>query len=138
VSTPQKPYSREQLSGLAVALRRVLEPAFDADTAAPGFVGIGPSAGQCAAVALIAYEDLGGKLVSAKVDGQSHWFNRFLVEGGWVDVDLTGDQFGRPAIQWGDAGTLYEATRERGLAEVNQETADRSRRLRTRAALGGP
>jgi hypothetical protein len=57
------------------------------------------SAGQCGTVATIVRAMLGGELVSAEIDAQSHWFNRSYVAGDFFDVDLTGDQFGLPPVQ---------------------------------------
>jgi hypothetical protein len=126
------PNSLPELCTLVTPLRKSFESAFSPDTAAPGFAGTAPSSGHCAAVALILYENLGGKLVSAKVDGQSHWFNRFYVGEDDVDVDLTGDQFERPPIQIAQPGALYPGTRERSIGEVNDETRNRASKLRER------
>src|SRR5262245_57116842 len=89
------------------ALRQRLEEAFSSETSAPGFEGDVSSAGHCAAVAVIVRQVLGGELVSAQVAGHSHWFNRVASDGGDVDIDLTGDQFAKPAIQISRAGALY-------------------------------
>jgi len=117
------------------ALRASLEGAFAPDTAMPGLTGVSQSTGHCAAVAWILHELLGGKLVSARVEGQSHWFNRLEVDGDIVDVDLTGDQFRRPPVQIANQGTLYGGTVERSEIEVNAETRARAALLRTRAGV---
>ena len=80
-------------------IRRALDSAFAPDTAILGGTPGVPSAGHCAAVAVIVQRIFGGDFVSAVVEGQSHWFNRVPLGGKTVDVDLTGDQFGRPTIQ---------------------------------------
>lgn len=111
--------------------RARLDKAFSPETAVPGTASAIPSAGHCAAVAVLFRESFGGEFVSTRIDGQSHWFNRL----GPVDIDLTGDQFGRPAVQVADAGTLYPETRVRDTKDVNNETIERARRLNARAAL---
>ena len=117
------------------ALRDRLERAFAPDTAASGFSGTSPSSGHCAAVSTIVNQVLGGSLVSAKVSGLSHWFNRVRVRGGDVDLDLTGDQFGFDAIQVAKAGTLYPDTRVRPFLDLNTETLGRARVLAGRSGL---
>lgn len=116
-------------------LRGRLALAFAPDTAAAGFSQSVPSSGHCAAVAVIVHGLLGGELVSTKVDGQSHWFNRLPVDGGYLDVDLTGDQFGRAELQISAVGTLYPDTRVRALEELKKETTDRARLLAKRAGV---
>lgn len=115
-------------------LRGYLEAAFTSETAAEGLGGRGVSSGQCAAVSLVVMEELDTKVVSAYVDGISHWFNRIERESA-VDIDLTGDQFGRPRVQVGKAGELYPETRERSISEADEETIDRAILLATRAGL---
>lgn len=105
------------------------------DTAAPGFPGIAASAGQCAATALIVKELLGGDMVSARVEGLSHWFNRFRVNNAYVDADITGDQFGRPLIQIAAEGKLYQDTHLRAPGHLNEETLRRVRLLAERAGV---
>ena len=122
------------LEGLR-ALRDRLETGFAPDTAAPGFSGTSPSTGHCAAVSTILNEVLGGSLVSAKVSGYSHWFNRVLVSGEDVDLDLTGDQFGFEAIRVARAGALYPGTRVRPFLDLNLETLARARVLAARSGF---
>jgi len=109
--------------------RKKLEKAFSKETAFPGTTSEIPSAGHCAAVAYLVWSMFGGQMVSTKVNGESHWFNRI---GAW-DVDLTGDQFGRAALQVGDNGTLYPETKLRNYDELKQETTDRARTLARKA-----
>src|SRR5438046_1421466 len=94
-------------------LRERLESGFSNETAAPGFPGSTPSAGQCAAVSAVLHYAIGADFASARVNGLSHWFNRIRVGSSLIDVDLTGDQFGRPEIQQGPSGGLYAETRPR-------------------------
>ena len=116
-------------------LRRQLERAFSEETAAPGFPRSTPSAGQCAAVSTVLHYAFGAEFASARVDGLSHWFNRLKVGSSLVDVDLTGDQFGRAEIQQGPSGSLYEGTRPRDTHELSVETLERAVRLADRAGL---
>lgn len=118
-------------------LRARLEPWFSPETAVPGAVwhGAPPSTGHCAAVALIVQATIGGALQSTTVDGVSHWFNRVGTSGPPIDVDITGDQFGRPVIQLDVAGELYPETRARANEEVAPETLERALILSERAGL---
>lgn len=125
----------QDLRRTLLELRELVERGFGPDTAAPGFGGATPSAGQCAAVAVIAHELLGGQFVSAKVHGLSHWFNRIHVDGQWLDFDLTGDQFGRDPVQVASAGYLYPGTTIRHEHEVNPETLERAIKLAERSGL---
>lgn len=116
-------------------LRRRLEGAFSDDTAAPGFPRSAPSAGQCAAVSTVVHYALGAGFASAQVEGLSHWFNRIRVGQSMVDVDLTGDQFGRPDVQAAPSGSLYGGTHARDTSELHNETLERAERLAARAGL---
>lgn len=127
--------SIEGLRCEAAALRGQLEAAFSPETALEGEAGAVPSAGHCAAVAVIVRNRLGGSLVSAIVEGSSHWFNRIRVGAISVDVDITGDQFGRPAVQTGVEGSLYQGSRVRRSDEVREETLTRAALLARRAGL---
>lgn len=73
--------------------------------------------------------------ISAVVSGASHWFNRVMHEGVWLDVDVTGDQFGRPVIQTAEPGMLYDGTRLRHGHELNAEAIERGRMLIERSKL---
>ncbi len=130
----------EALRSSLLALRAKLEPAFCAETAVAGsWAESKPRAtGHCAVVAAIVHEELGGSFVSQKVEGSSHWYNRFkLADGRVIDVDLTGDQFGRWPIQISAAGgTLYgESPKERVWPELNADTLARKELLRSKAGL---
>lgn len=113
-------------------IRALLESGFSPETAFGATRGIALSAGQCAAAAKVVRDLIGGEYVSARVAGQSHWFNRIVVNGLVIDVDLTGDQFGRPSVQIAPAGALYEDTRDRQPQEMNEETIARADRLAAR------
>src|SRR5438477_12939770 len=110
----------------ATELRSALERAFGDDTAFAGSARHVPSAGHCAAVAALVHRRLGGWLVSATVENESHWFNRLRAGKRLIDVDLTGDQFGRPPIQIAAFGRLYRETRVRRPRELLPETLARS------------
>jgi hypothetical protein len=130
------PQANRELAELE-RLRKVLEVAFSPETAAPGTPTRAgpPSRGHCAAVSAIVWDRFGGELVSATVQGQSHWFNRLNINGRQVDVDLTGDQFGHPAVRFGEPGTLCPGTRTRLPRELREETLRRAVRLAERAGL---
>jgi hypothetical protein len=116
-------------------LRRRLDGAFRPDTASKGFPGTTPSTGHCAAVAAIVHELLGGEMVSTLVQGHSHWINRVECDGRSIDIDLTGDQFGRAPIQIGHPDELYPGLRVRSPTELTAETLERARLLAERAGL---
>lgn len=116
-----------------VAMRRLLERAFSPETGRHSRVDVLPSFGHCAAVAALVFEKLGGSLVSTNVDGYSHWFNRLPVGNRLVDIDLTGDQFGRKTVQIAKAGQLYDGTKTRAFTELDEETLARARLLLNRA-----
>src|SRR5579872_6111705 len=78
----------------ATRLRERLEAVFSPKTAFGNSPSTIPSSGHCAAVSAIVFSQYGGSFVSAKVDEHSHWFNRLKVGGRWIDLDITGDQFG--------------------------------------------
>ena len=118
-------------------LRVRLEPAFGPETAMKQSKrSVSASAGQCTAVATIVRAMLGGELVSAHVDTQSHWFNRVPVGGVLFDIDITGDQFGLPPIQMARRGKLYGGSRVRRPADVDKNTRMRAALLARRAGVG--
>lgn len=127
--------SDDQLWVTVSALREKLEAQFSPELSRSGQPGLTPSAGLCAAVAVIVHDMLGGELVSTVVDGESHWFNRLATVSGVRDVDITGDQFGLATIRIGAAGELYPETRVRSEKEVVPETRRRSELLRMRSGL---
>jgi len=133
LETPPK--DERELYAFAEKLRRCLETKFRPDTAAPGFEPATPAAGQCAAVATILNQLLGGDLVSARVQGHSHWFNQIRIGGENVEVDLTGDQFGRPPVQVAIPWSLYPGARLRYFSELNAETISRATALAASARL---
>jgi hypothetical protein len=127
--------SLKELQEIAERFRRRLESAYGPETASPNFPGSALSAGQCAATAAVFNAEIGGSFASARVDGLSHWFNRISIGPDQYDVDLTGDQFGRPTVQIGSAGSLYQGTRERSVSELNEETTRRAQILARKAGL---
>ncbi|MBJ2160265.1 YunG family protein [Variovorax sp. IB41] len=114
-------------------LRDALAVVFRPDTAVPGSGGETPSAGHCAAVAVIVRAEFGGDFVSANVHGQSHWFNRIYFESQLFDVDLTGDQFGFPSVRFGPSGSIFAEVRTRGERQLSSETLQRALVLARRA-----
>lgn len=117
----------EVLTATFKTMRRMVQVAFLADTAAPnsGWVATMPSTGHCAIVAMLVQRTFGGEYVSASPGGVSHWFNRLHILDAYYDVDITGDQFGRPRVQVADAGTLYTGTIARLETHINEDTARR-------------
>lgn len=113
---------RETLSDL----RRQLERVFSPDTAAPGFSGHVASTGHCAAVSVVLSKLLGATMVSTRIGGQSHWFNRMRFGEKEYDFDLTGDQYEFRRVEFAPAGQLYPETRVRLDIEVNDETIRRA------------
>lgn len=125
----------DRLRAELLELRARLEKNFSPDTALNGLQSDVPSAGHCAAAAAIVWKRLGGSLVSTSLKGMSHWFNRLQVDDQLLDLDITGDQFGYPAIQIKPAEELYPYTRERSPDELNDETLQRAALLARRAGL---
>jgi hypothetical protein len=125
----------DQLRNSLTQMRAILDPVFSPDTALGGIGGNVASIGHCAAVAAIVQHTLGGSLVSALVQGESHWFNRFQIGSKLVDADITGDQFGFPTVRLAPMGTLFDGTRERLPTELSNETVKRSAVLAQRAGL---
>jgi len=125
-----------ELRNQAEFLRGKLEIAFSPETSVAGARRHTLSSGQCAAAAAIVFERIGGVFVSAIVENESHWFNRIQIRGSAFDIDLTGDQFGRPAIQIGPEGSLYDGTRIRRPEELKEETIRRANALAREAGIG--
>ncbi|MBI3799137.1 MAG: hypothetical protein HY268_19500 [Deltaproteobacteria bacterium] len=125
----------EKLRAELLALRTRLDKRFSLDTALNGVQSDVPSAGHCAAASAIVWKTLGGVLVSTSIKGISHWFNRIQVDSQLLDLDITGDQFGYPAIQIKPADELYPYTHERSPDELNDETLHRAALLARRAGL---
>ncbi len=124
------------LPEVLASLRGRIEKAFRLSTSAQEYSGLTPSAGHCEVVAITVHELLGGELVSALVNGQSHWFNRLNNDvGERIDVDLTGDQFRYPKLRIANAGNLYPNTRVRARNELTNETLRRAFIFAQRAGL---
>jgi hypothetical protein len=116
----------DRLRAELLELRARLDESFSPDTALNGLQSDVPSAGHCAAAAAIIWETLGGSLVSTNIRGMSHWFNRIQADDQLLDLDITGDQFGYPAVQIKPAEELYPYMRERSPDELNDETLYRA------------
>lgn len=134
---------RARLEARVQDLRNKLEPHFAPDTAVPGgAIPDIPSAGHCAAVSALLVQGALGlgevQCVSTTIAEQSHWFNRVKL-GKWTyDVDITGDQFGRPSVQIDAEGKLYTNARVRDKGELNAETLERAKLLASRAGIQLP
>lgn len=68
---------------------------WDADTSAyPAWMRSRPSKGQCAVTAAVVQDVLGGEVMRAVVDRDSHYWNVVTTDDGQrVELDLTRDQF---------------------------------------------
>lgn len=108
-------------------IRSILDQCFSLETALSSTLSDVPSAGHCAIVACILEGMLSCQIVSGIVNDQSHWFNVITIEGVEYQFDLTGDQFGRPAIQISEPyKPLYETLlRIRTMDELQPETLKR-------------
>lgn len=119
----------DELEAWARATRASLELAWSDETCAPGSDRATPSAGQCAATAVVVRDLIGGMFYSAKVNGISHWWNRVLTDThGWCDVDLTADQFGLQPVIVSPFDAHTGATHRRE-SELTGETLARARLL---------
>lgn len=118
-------------------LRRQLERAFSPDTAATGFSGHAASTGHCAAVSVVLSRLLGATMLSTRIGGQSHWFNRMRFGSKEYDFDLTGDQYEFRPVEFAPAAQLYPETRVRSDIEVNDETIQRAILLAERVDFTG-
>lgn len=107
-------------------LRELLELHFSAETSFSGVKSKIPSTGHCAVVALIIYFAFNALIVSTKINGVSHWFNRLRINGSDYDFDLTGDQFGFEPFKIDLANSLYNDTRIRCIDEVDMHTFNRA------------
>lgn len=125
----------QSLTRMLVTVRDQVAAAFGPETAAPGFVGPVPSCGQCAVTAIVLRELIGGELLRTQVAGDEHWLNRVSLQHGTYDIDLTGDQFGLPAIQLAPAGQLYAMEKIAADREITAETINRAICLANRAQL---
>lgn len=118
-------------------LRSRLDLVFANDTAAPGTPPSDRprSCGHCAVVAILVRDLIGGEYVSTAIGGLSHWFNRVVNDGVWIDVDLTGDQFGQAAVGIGSPNELWPNTRSRSAFDINVATTKRYVTLRYRLSM---
>lgn len=116
-------------------LRRLLELEFSDDLRnQPAPEGCIPSTGHCAIVANLCTSLWDMDLRSTTIQGQSHWYSRYYydVDGceHFIDIDLTGDQFGLPPVQISEPLVdLYPESRRRGFWEIDENTEKRTRNL---------
>ncbi len=106
-------------------LRLQLENIFSPETAAPRSKINPPSSGHCAVVAKIVQDRFGGDLVSTYIKANSHWFNRIYIGDTYIDVDLTGDQFGLPPLNFSVSKPLYKPCIKRSNDDLCVETLRR-------------
>lgn len=81
-----------------VALRAALERTAALDTAYEPSAYPGGLAGHCGVVALIIHDAIGGQILSARVNGTPHLWNRLPEELGGTEIDLTSCQFGGDGV----------------------------------------
>ena len=74
-------------------------------------------------------------MVSSIINGESHWFNRLNSDQGWLDVDLTADQFGGDSVLVRPLGTLYNDSKDRSPDDLNLETLRRAQVLADKANI---
>jgi hypothetical protein len=74
-------------------------------------------------------------MVSTKIQGQSHWFNRMRFGDEEYDFDLTGDQYDFLPVEFAPAERLYPGVRVRSDVDVNHETLRRALVLAERAGF---
>lgn len=111
---------------------------FGPDTCAGGLAEFDedcPSKGQCVPTAAYVNDMFGGHFVSTKVDGVSHWYSRVFLYEQWWFVDLTGDQFGYPEVQFSKE-PLYENTIRRKKSELTEEALNRIELFKERVDNG--
>jgi hypothetical protein len=77
----------------------------------------------------------GGDMVRVKVGRITHWLNRLTVDSEACDVDLTGDQFGRPPVQIAPVGSLYGEGQIRLRSSLPKETVARAKLLGKKAGV---
>lgn len=106
-------------------LERALVKAWSQETSfdPSGWSRHNPAWGQCAVTALIVQDHLGGKLISGKVNGIPHYWNRLAAD---QDIDLTIQQFGKTIRRAG----VKECERDYVLSFP--ETQQRYQRLQER------
>ena len=83
----EKRIEMDRLRTELLELRAQLDKDFSSDTALNGLQSDVPSSGHCAAAAAIVWKTLGGSLVSANVNGISHWFNHVQIDDKLLDLD---------------------------------------------------
>ena len=94
-------------------LRHALEDVFACDTAFGDCKPDHPSSGHCFLAAIMCQDLLGGEIIAGQVDGVPHYWTRVPIpnarggtSGQFLDVDITGDQFDKAAVQ-AKRGALY-------------------------------
>lgn len=92
------PLTKDTLHQVSSWWRASLEPHFSGDPTASDFETTALSTGHCAAVAFLLCCFYEMELVYCKVDDQTHFINRIALDEEVWYVDLTGDQFGLPAV----------------------------------------
>lgn len=94
-------------------LRHALEDVFACDTAFGDCKPDHPSSGHCFLASMMVQDLLGGEIIAGHVDSIPHYWTRVPIpnarggaSGQFLDVDITGDQFDKAAVQ-AKKGALY-------------------------------
>ncbi len=95
-------------------LRHALEDVFSCDTAFGDCKPNHPSSGHCFLASMMVQDLLGGEIIAGQVDSIPHYWTRIPIlnarggaSGQFIDVDITGDQFDKAAVQ-AKKGSLYK------------------------------
>jgi len=96
-----RPQQELELLVALTKLRKAVQQVFACDTAFGPCKLDRPSTGHCMLVAMIVQDRFGGCVLAGEVNEIPHYWNRLEdQEGQRWQADLTGDQFGRPPIQF--------------------------------------
>jgi hypothetical protein len=87
--------SDDEVRALLQPIRTAMDEVFSCSTAFGDCKRQRPSAGHCILSAMIVQDLFGGEILEGRVNGIPHYWNRV----GGREIDLTGDQFGKPKIQ---------------------------------------
>lgn len=125
----------QELEAFTKNLRSKLLIIWADDTRAPNSTTQTLSAGHCAVTARLIKELLpASRMVSTKIEGQSHWFNQVAMNGYFWTLDLTPDQFD-PEVEYiltNAPEGPYTSPKVRNISEINEETNSRYRLLQSR------
>lgn len=127
---------KDYLKSRYAKLREEILPHLSQETCYGTFDPECPTSGHCAVIAAIVNAPRAGRFVSTTMEnGDSHWYSRvYDYEQFWY-VDLTGDQYGFPEVQF-TKNAPYPNSRFREDSELNEETRKRAKILAERCGYG--